>query len=323
MPRDGNGLYTLVGTPLIDGAIAEATGAATAVQPKLDDIADALSDSLAADGQTPWSGHQDASGFKLTGLAAGAVNGDAVRYEQLTALSSVYQPLDPQLSAWAGAAPAAGDMFYWTNATTLTAAATTSFGRSFLALADAAAARTLIGAAIGTNVQAWDADLDAIAALATTSFGRSFLSLADAAAGRTLIGAAIGTNVQAWDADLDAIAALTTTSYGRSFLALADAAAARTLIGAVIGTNVQAFDATLAALAGYNTNGLLTQTAADTFAGRSIAQGTGNCRHQWRRRERQIQRFSGFDSVVLTRHPRAMGGAKTVLLRRIPIQTSP
>lgn len=47
--------------------------------------------------------------------------------------------------------------------------ACTAAGRAILDDADAAAQRTTLGLAIGTNVQAWDADLDAFAALAATA----------------------------------------------------------------------------------------------------------------------------------------------------------
>lgn len=85
-------------------------------------------------------------------------------------------------------------------------------GRSLITAADYAAMKTLLGLVIGTNVQAWDSDLDAIAALATTSYGRSFLALADAAAARTLTGSVIGTDVLAYNPIATSLAAQSTTT---------------------------------------------------------------------------------------------------------------
>lgn len=136
---------------------------------------------------------------------------DLSGYATIAAVAAAYQPLDSDLTA-------------------IAALSTTSFGRALLALADAAAARTAIGAG-------------------TSSFDGVFASLSSKPT--TLTGYGI-TDAQPLDSDLTAIAALTTTSFGRGLLALADAAALRSSAG--VGTmSVKSTYTIQIALSGYDT----------------------------------------------------------------------
>ena len=84
MSRNGSGTYTLpAGNPVVSGSTISSTWANNT----LSDIATALTSSLAKDGQTVPTANIPMGGFKLTGLAAGTVPGDTVRFEQVGALA--------------------------------------------------------------------------------------------------------------------------------------------------------------------------------------------------------------------------------------------
>lgn len=110
--------------------------------------------------------------------------------DQFEALSGLYQPLDANLTIWAGVTPSAN-------------------GQSLVAAADYSAMRTLLGLVIGTNVQAYDAGLAWLD-------GLNFTNEATFKAGVNL---EIGVDVQAYDADLTTWAGITPASGVATFLA--------------------------------------------------------------------------------------------------------
>jgi hypothetical protein len=191
--------------------------------------------------------------------------------------------LDATLNSLSALGTASDKIAYTTGVDTWAETAITSFGRSIIDDTDASAVQTTLGLVIGTNVQAYDADLTTLAGLTATT-DNFIVSVASAWASRTpsqvrtTLGLVIGTNVQAWDADLDTLAGLTATT--DNFIVSVSSAWAsrtpsqvRTTLGLVIGTNVQAWDADLDTLAGKTIPSgatLADTTSTQTFTNKTL-----------------------------------------------------
>jgi hypothetical protein len=155
---------------------------------------------------------------------------------------------DAELSAIAGLTSAADKGIMFSGSGTAATYDLTTFARSLLDDANAAAALTTLG---------------------IPAFIQTLLDDADASTARATLGLTIGTHVQAYDAELAAIGGLTSaadkgiqftgagtaatydlTAFAKTLLDDGTAGTARATLGLVIGTDVQAYHARLADIAG-------------------------------------------------------------------------
>lgn len=127
MSRNGSGTYSLpAGNPVVTGTTITTTWANTT----LNDIANALTGSLSADGQTTATGSLNMGTNKVTNIANGTVSTDAVAFGQLTGYVNTFPGSGIPTStgtAWGTSkATPTGDIVGTTDTQTLTNKTVTS-----------------------------------------------------------------------------------------------------------------------------------------------------------------------------------------------------
>jgi len=121
MSRNGSGVYTLPATnPVVPGSTISTVWA----NGTMTDIATALTNSVASDGQTPMTGNLNANGNKIVNLGAATVSGNAVEFAQfttptftgnVTCSSTGYIQIPSGTTAQRPAVPAVGEIRFNTS----------------------------------------------------------------------------------------------------------------------------------------------------------------------------------------------------------------